>query len=365
MARDNAPHFLVVDDDEVDRMALVRRLRAMEPDARVSEASSPADGLETLKTGSFDCVLVDYNMPLCDGVSMISLIRQLPQGETLPIIMVTGSDEVSVAVQAIQSGADEYLNKAAVTDTTLGWAIHSARNRAELRRDALSRETAMRNFAFHAAHDLKSPLNGIVGLAAVLKYRAEDLPDDALTYLSQIEEQGRYMASLIDNLLAYSESGNLEGQTGPVSLDAVIERARSVLDQDIRASGARIDSALGMDVVGDQAQLERVFINLIQNAIKYRSDAAPVIRLNAHVLGDRVQIDVEDNGLGIDPNIADRLFDPLERGSATDQAGHGLGLAIVKRIIEVHGGKIWCHPGAAGGSVFSLTLQRYEGARSA
>lgn len=359
MVRESAPHFLVVDDDEVDRMALMRRLRAMEPGATVSEASSPADGLDTLKAGAVDCVLVDYNMPLCDGVSMISLIRQMPQGETLPIIMVTGSDEVSVAVQAIQSGADEYLNKAAVTDTTLGWAIHSARNRAELRRDAQSRDTAMRNFAFHAAHDLKSPLNGIVGLAAVLKYRADELPEDAVGFLSQIEEQGRYMASLIDDLLAYAESGNLDDQTGPVSLDAVIARACRVLEQDVRASGARIDSQAGLEVTGDQAQLERVFINLIQNAIKYRNEAAPEIRLTAHAQGEHVRIDVADNGLGIAPELADRVFDPLERGTATDQTGHGLGLAIVKRIVEAHGGKVWCQPGETGGTVFSLTLQRH------
>nr|WP_275297393.1 hybrid sensor histidine kinase/response regulator [Maricaulis parjimensis] len=347
---------MIIDDDEVDRIALKRRLRAMAPKAAITEAASPLDGLKELENPSIECVMIDYDMPFCNGVSLVNSIRHTPATRHLPVIMITGTDEVAVAVEAIQQGADEFLSKADVNETTLGWAIHSALNRSELRREAASREAALRSFAFHAAHDLKSPLNGIVGLANVLQHTMDSLPAEARPFLAKIEEQGRHMASLIDNLLAFADTEQSPAEFEPVDLTAAAQQAASLLDADIREAGAHVTISDLPKTRGHAAQLERVFTNLIQNAIKYRTDAAPQIAISAEALGDQVRVDVRDNGIGVPDHLRERIFNPLDRGDADDDAGHGLGLSIVKRIIETHGGRIWCQPAPEGGSVFSFTL---------
>ncbi len=352
-------HFLIIDDDEVDRIALTRRLNALVPAATISKAASPFEGLKALEESAIDCVLVDYDMPFCNGVSLINSIRNTPAVRDIPVIMVTGSDEVAVAVEAIRQGADEFLNKANVNDTTLCWAIHSACNRAGLRREAASREQALRNFAFHAAHDLKSPLTGIVGLAGLLQHSQDSLPDAARKALSRIEAQGRHMASLIDSLLDYADQSRGKPPVARVDLGQAARSAMNLLEDEIATSRARIALEDLPAVAGDPDQVERVFANLIQNAIKYRSDADPRISIRATELGHQVRIDIQDNGMGVPEHLRERIFDPLERGDARDQAGHGLGLAIIRRIVETHQGRVWCQPAPDGGSVFSFTLNRF------
>ena len=352
-------HFLIIDDDEVDRMALIRRLRAMAPQSAITEAASPLEALQLLETTPFDCILVDYNMPFCNGVSLVNSIRHTSATRNIPIIMITGNDEVAVAVEAIRQGADEFLSKADVSDTTLGWAIHSALNRAGLRQDAAAREQALRNFAFHAAHDLKFPLNGIVGLAAVLQRRVSTLPDEVRPFVSRIEKQGRHMASLIDSLLAYADNAPETQSVERVDLNRVARAALDLLEAEIQDSRTQISLGDMPVVAGDPAQLERVFGNLVQNAIKYKGEADPVIAITSAELGDQVRIDIRDNGMGVPDNLRERIFNPLDRGNATTQSGHGLGLSIIRRIVETHHGRIWCQPAPDGGTVFSFTLPRY------
>ena len=144
-----------------------------------------------------------------------------------------------------------------------------------------------------------------------------------------------------------------------VDLGSVARSALTLLETDIQNSRTQISLEEMPVVAGDPAQLERVFGNLVQNAIKYKGEADPVIAITSAELGDQVRIDIRDNGMGVPDNLRERIFNPLDRGNATTQSGHGLGLSIIRRIVETHHGRIWCQPAPDGGTVFSFTLPRY------
>ena len=110
-------------------------------------------------------------------------------------------------------------------------------------------------------------------------------------------------------------------------------------------------------VTGDASQLERVFQNLIDNALKYHSAAPPRIRISATPVGDGWQFAVADNGIGIDPRFKEQIFEIFKRLHGRDQySGTGIGLAVTKLVVERHGGRIWVEPAGSGGSVFYFTI---------
>jgi len=142
-------------------------------------------------------------------------------------------------------------------------------------------------------------------------------------------------------------------------LDAVeaLRAALSNLSAEIAAAGARVEVGELPRVVADPTRLTQVFQNLVGNAIKHRGERAPVVSVRSAELNGSVRIEVEDNGPGIPPDAATRVFEPfLQLGE--DVRGSGLGLALVKQIVEQHGGAVAIHSAPGGGACFSFTLPR-------
>jgi len=165
------------------------------------------------------------------------------------------------------------------------------------------------------------------------------------------------MQALIDDLLAFSRVGRIEREPALVSCASALSQARVNLTGEIRRSGAVIDSTDLPTVRAEFSLLTSLFQNLVGNAIKFRGEDAPRIEVASARDGDYWLLSVADNGLGIDPEYADRIFVIFQRlHDRSAYAGTGIGLAMCRKIVEHYGGKIWLDTSYQGGARFCFTL---------
>jgi chemotaxis family two-component system sensor kinase Cph1 len=216
----------------------------------------------------------------------------------------------------------------------------------------------LERFAYAASHDLSEPLRAMSGMVQLLARRYEGrLGADADMYISRAVAASRRMQVLIDDLLVYSRVGHGEVAADAVDCQALVERVLADLRQPIEDACATVTMGFLPTVEGDATQLRQVFQNLISNALKFHGDATPGIHVSAAPAGCEWRFALTDNGIGIEPRHADRVFEVFKRlHGASAYPGTGMGLAICKRIVERHGGRIWVEPAQGGGSRFQFTL---------
>lgn len=244
----------------------------------------------------------------------------------------------------------------------------TARKQAELVLARQAEELARSNeeleqFAYVASHDLQEPLRMVSSYTALLADRyGENLDDAAHRYIHFAQDGATRMRGLIDDLLAFSRVRSRGREIVATNAASALERALHVLHIAIDSSGARIDTQVDADVLADTIQLTQVFQNLISNSLKFRAEAPPELVITSHREGATVTFGVRDNGIGISPEHAERVFQMFQRLHTREAyEGTGIGLALCRRIVERHGGKIWIESDGVDGSTVLFTLQAAEG----
>jgi signal transduction histidine kinase len=215
-------------------------------------------------------------------------------------------------------------------------------------------EADLRSYADVVAHDLSGPVANIELLAGLLERGGERPPPADV--LRQLRESARHARELIDAVLSYARLGELEIQ--PVSLDRLLAEVVEEMRPQLEQAGAtlRVDGPLP-EVEGDATQLRRVLQNLLANAVKFRGEDPPRVEVSAEPDSEEWVVTVRDNGVGVDPDRATRIFGMFARGNA-GAGGTGIGLAVCRRVLEAHGGRIWVESAEGGGSDFRFTLPR-------
>ena len=216
----------------------------------------------------------------------------------------------------------------------------------------------LEQFAYVASHDLSEPLRMISGFTQLLaqRYRGR-LDDDADEFIGFIVDGVERMQSLINDLLDYSRVGRRALRRERVDVGAVVEQTLQALRPAIDEAGAAVQVEPLPSVPGDPVQLGQLFQNLIANAIKFRGDEPPRVRVSAQAMHTGWRFEVADNGIGIEPRHAERIFKMFQRlHGREDYAGTGIGLAICRKIVERHGGRIWVEAAEGGGSRFVFTV---------
>jgi PAS domain S-box-containing protein len=240
------------------------------------------------------------------------------------------------------------------------------RKRADAARRGTERDLARSNleleqFAYVASHDLQEPLRSIGGFSELVEQRyAGKLDDDGRRMIGFIRSGVERMQALISDLLSYSRAGQGALRSQQVDTRELVRETLSSLDAAVRDAGAHIEVGDLPVVEADRAALAQLFGNLLSNALKFTDGRhPPQVDVTAQAEDDAWRFIVADNGLGIDPAQAERVFGMFERLHAEDQyGGTGIGLAICKRIVERHGGRIWWEPNAGGGTAFHFTLPK-------
>lgn len=349
--------ILIIDDSEDDRDVYLRLLRDLPSIGEIYCAETGDEGLATLRKSTVDCILLDYRLPGEDGLALLEKITAL-KGETAPIIVLTGQGSEKIAVAAMKKGASDYLVKDTISAIGLRRVVTNAIEKAELQQRIGRQQQEQELFIRTLIHDARAPLRHIGTFTKLIDedIRAGDY-EEVLEHASALSESARRIQDLIDTLAAYAL---LEGDIDfePVAMNDVAKMALANLAQVIADRGAEIDVAPLPMVTGHTPQLIRLLQNLIGNGIKYCDADAPEMSISAQQYGDKHWLfQIKDNGIGIPSDRLAFVFQPFKRLWSQDAyEGTGLGLAICQKIVERHGGKIWCESGSEEGSRFFFTI---------
>jgi signal transduction histidine kinase len=341
----------------------------------LSCARSLTEGVQRLRSSEFDVVLLDLGLPESTGLETLERLRASALLPTL--VVLSGLTDEGVAVQALQSGAQDYLVKGQVDGPQLARSIRYAIGRFQTE-EALRRRTqelseakeraelankAKSTFLACVSHDLRTPLNGILGFAQLLQMD-DSLGQRQVAAVGAIRDSGEHLLTLINDLLdlAKIEAGKFELAPADVEPRRLFETAVELIRvkaapktelQVVCDLSPHLPAALRVD----ERRLRQVVLNLLDNAVKF-TDAGHVRLSVEHQPPSRLCVKVEDTGVGMSDEELKRIFQPFEQvgGAQRRGAGTGLGLAISRKFVQMMGGdmRVASRPGA--GTTFSFEV---------
>ncbi|MDZ7777042.1 MAG: ATP-binding protein [Bacteroidales bacterium] len=218
-------------------------------------------------------------------------------------------------------------------------------------------------FSYSVSHDLRAPLRHINGYIGLLEknFRA-DLPEKAQYYMTTITDAVQKMGTLIDDLLQFSRTGRQEVHKSKIEMNALVEEVLETIKQDTEKREITWKIQQLPQVFGDDSMLKRVWLNLLDNAVKYtRNTKKAEISISFKEEENNIVFFVRDNGVGFDMKYADNLFGVFQRlHSEAEFEGTGIGLANVQRIIHKHKGRVWAEAEPGKGATFFFSLPKVE-----
>ena len=356
-----AGSLLVVDDTDANREVLARRL--IRRGFRVTEASNGRQALSLVASTPFDLVILDIMMPDLGGLEVLEIIRKDYTFAQLPVIMATAKGEE--AVPALELGANDFVTKPINFPTLLARVtnhVQIGRYDRELRVAKIAAEQASRaksSFLANISHEVRTPLNSVIGFANVLlKNKQGNLTEKQLTYLSRIAGNGMHLRGLIDDILDLSkvESSKLEVAIEDVEVTALVAETIDALEGWPRSDDVELNLDLPRAPVvvrADPLRLRQVVINLIGNALKFTARGSVTVRVTAE------RIDVVDTGPGIPADRLVAVFEAFEQADHTvgrRYGGTGLGLSISRSLCGLMGFSLTLESVVNSGSTFSIVM---------
>jgi signal transduction histidine kinase len=294
------------------------------------------------------------NRPILE---LAAQVRQVADGDYERQISSRGSPELTGLAHDI-----DLMRRQIATELA---QVREARGQVEWVNDQLHAQTTeltrsnrdLEQFAYVASHDLQEPLRKVASFCQLLQRRyAGQLDERADQYIAFAVDGAQRMQRLINDLLAFSRIGRLTAGFVDVDLDRVLTQATGQLEG--KVEDATVTWSDLPVVEGEEPLLTTLFVNLIGNSLKFRRPDVPsTVHVSARRDGREWQITVRDNGIGIEPEFADKVFVIFQRLHARDAyEGTGIGLAIVKKIVEYHGGRIWLGQDVTEGTEITFTL---------
>lgn len=381
----SAAHLIIVDDDVNLLEALSEAIRLRMKDVVVDISDSAESALAMISQTDYEAIVSDIKMPGMDGLALLREIRVL-RPET-PTLLITGHGERELAVQALRGGAYDFIQKPIdryyfVASLERAIQIRRLRRRVEEQNVALSRHAvelerlvqertrelreanqAKDIFLATLSHELRSPLNAILGWAKLLRSGKLDKETEGRA-LEAIERNAQTQAELIGDLMDVSRivTGKLRLDARPIDLAPVIEGAVDAVrpSGDAKSLGLDVQMEAEGDLVrGDRSRLSQVISNLLSNAVKFTPPGGK-INVSLRRIGSYVSLTVTDTGIGISPEFLPHVFDRFRQADGTTIRTHrglGLGLAIVRHLVELHGGTVGVESKGIGkGAAFIVNL---------
>ena len=394
-----AKRLLAVDDSITYLQELASQLR--EENYVVILASSGEEALKCLATEPVDGILLDLIMPGLSGQEACKRIKQQAKWRDIPLIMITAHDDRDAMIECINAGADDYIAKSA------DFEVLKVRLRAHLRRKHFEDENhrireklvrseteatarkhfeqalqetnvemqiaksvaekanlAKSDFLSGMSHELRSPLNAILGFAQLMGTASPPPSDSQQESITQILQAGWHLLKLINEILdlAVVESGIVSLSLEPVSLSEVLSECQTMMEAQAQQRGIFMTFPLFEQpsyVWADQTRLKQIVINLLSNAIKYNQISGQVSVDYTVLSADRIRISFKDTGAGLTSENIEQLFQPFNRlgQEAGSVSGTGIGLVVTKQLVELMGGVLGVDSMVNEGSVFWFELR--------
>lgn len=376
--------ILLVDDVPANILVL-EELLAKE-DRAFLKAYNGKDALKIALEEPIDLIILDVQMPDMDGFEVAQILKSNNRTRDIPIIFATATKkEHHSMVQGFEEGAVDYLFKPLdreITRAKVAVLLKLQLQKKELveknkslenatkQIDQLNKELVnnmeqlkalnedLESFSYSVSHDLRAPLRALISYSQILEedyYNTMD--EEARNLVDRIKYNSNRMNILINDLLTFSKMGRKQLVKMEINTAELVKKVIAEISETYRHSAVFKVSDLPL-AYGDPSLLQQVWINLINNAVKYSSKKdKPEIEINCTRQNGEVIYSVKDNGAGFDMKYADKLFGVFQRlHSNKDFEGTGVGLATVQRIVKRHGGRIWADARENEGATFCFTL---------
>lgn len=296
-----------------------------------------------------------------DRETMIASVHALKSSNILPPIVTRrlrddGTDFYSETTRSFYLWQGRRAVLAVIRDVSERYEVD--RKILEYTEDLERTNEELERFAYVASHDLKEPLRMVSSFCGLLQERySAQLDDQANEFIRFAVDGAKRMQGLIDDLLKLSRTGTTDLVAERVEIMDVLQAVEANLSAQVADAGAIIQYDAMPTVVGDKTLLNQLFQNLVSNAVKFRSDAPPVIEIAVAQQGSEYAFSVSDNGIGLDAKHHERIFEVFKTLHARDVfEGNGVGLSICKKVVERHGGRMWVESIVGEGTRFWFTL---------
>lgn len=356
---------LLVEDDPEHRALIERALkRLLTYRVETVSVGLASEAERFLEENKCDVVLLDLSLP--DSRPDETLRRIVQIWPELPVIVMTSLQDERMADKAIELGAQEFLEKSELDPELISRSFRSAIGRKAALNQLRKQNETLRAFSHTVAHEVKTPLQGILTSFYLLREIISNQPtDDKSSKMFQLGiDSATHLSKLVDELLAFAkfESRDLIGEER-VELDEVISEIVAEAEAINEPNDITfVVHPAPFTVKGSRLQVRQVLSNLVTNAIKYRSSDPLRVEISVTQEDDQCVVCVEDTGRGIHPNDLHRIFNLFYRGDSTesDQEGSGIGLSFCKQIIERANGRMWAESELGKGTRLCFTLPLAE-----
>lgn len=391
---DGGTEVVLLADDNADMREYVHRLLA--PHFTVITARDGEDAFEKMMISRPALVLSDVMMPRLDGFGLLKRIRESPELQQTPVILVSARAGEEAKIEGLVAGADDYLIKpfggrellarvesniriareraAALKEYTEKLEQTVRRRTQELRRlnGSLERSNEdLQQFAHVASHDLKEPVRKIRTFTGrLLEEYGELLPPEGKVFLGKIQHATERMMTMIEGVLTYSILSGNDQPISPIDLNVVFDNIESDLEVAMAEWGTEIRRDRLPHIEGAPVLIYQLFYNVVNNALKFSRNASkPLIIIDSRLTewsGKRIaEVIIRDNGIGFDQDQSSRMFEAFARLNSKDKfEGTGLGLALCKKIAERHRGSITATGMEGKGAAFVIRLPLVQMERS-
>jgi signal transduction histidine kinase len=364
LMRSSKKDQILVVDDSPDNLFLVQTILE-EEGYEITLAEDGRVALAQIEMSPPDLVLLDVMMPDLDGLEVTRRIRGNPQLPFMPILLITAFDQPSV-VKGLDTGADDFIRKPVEVDELLA----RVRSLLRLKHAVEEREQIARqreDFVSWMTHDLRTPIVAAERMLMLFQQGAlGELSPGMAEAIATMARSNRNLLVMVNTLLEVYryEAGRKTLCFSPVKVQEVIEEVVQELSPIAEEKGLSLPCQMAENaqtqVVGDRLELQRVFTNLIGNAIKFTDHGSVEVRLSNCAKDSEnndswVMVEIQDTGCGISPEDQKMLFERFRQGSHK-RSGSGLGLHLSKRIVETHQGTIELKSELGKGSLFLVRL---------
>ncbi|MEB3216305.1 MAG: ATP-binding protein [Nostocales cyanobacterium 94392] len=392
--------ILIIDDDEVDRMAVSRALKAAGIKMKLFEAIDYSGAFEILAENEFDCIFVDYLLPGKDGLALVQEIRT--SGSKVPLIVLTGQGDEQTAVQLMKAGASDYITKSRITPDLLSATLRNVIRiyQVELQIESFNQQLRESNeqlkrknkeleekkeqihlqnlklleasetkskFLATMSHELRTPLNAIMAFSQMLQRKNKgNFSTSQLEMIERIHNNGKNLLALINDILDLSKIEAVGLQLHPEELDLPLLIANTIDELRSLKAQKRLELEVKINlkntkIVNDKTRVRQILVNLISNAIKFTEQGMVLIEAD-EISDTHIAILIKDTGIGISANDMKHIFEPfrqINQSISRKYAGTGLGLAITQSLIKMMNGHILVDSEVDKGSTFRVELPRY------